>query len=446
MRVLSHVQIALGLLASLAYLLVFTADGAPLLWALLWAGSIALAAFAPLRPELGIAAYAAVLYGTPRYSDLFVMLARSQVLNLDVLLAVSGAGIWLTRAGWGHRPMASPVVVAIGFFCWVGASALAALAGPWDPAESIRHPPAFLVHALMLLLVASQILDRWQSWRTFVVALCVGVCVRALWQGADGLRLEGDIGPIALMMLPLCLVLAEHDPSRALRRVMLLASAGALPLVALTYNRASAVAFGVLSIVLLWRARRRPWILAGATGVLIVAGAWLAQTDYRDRFEQAWAELTDGGMGSVTERLELWRAGLAIVRDHPILGVGFGRYDEAATAYAPNVAGMVAHNSYVQVAAESGVPGLLAYLGLFVLVLARLQRLYRTASSPRVGGLATGLQSSVLVYLSAGLFISRHDMVLAYILVGGAAALTSQGAIDPARSEGPSVTTPVSTT
>ena len=74
---------------------------------------------------------------------------------------------------------------------------------------------------------------------------------------------------------------------------------------------------------------------------------------------------------AVIERLAHWQAALDMVRDHFWLGVGFGNYEPAYNQYAlinwPYPLGH-AHNYYLNLLAEVGVLGLLAYVGVWTAV------------------------------------------------------------------------------
>jgi O-antigen ligase len=256
-----------------------------------------------------------------------------------------------------------------------------------------------------------------------VIPFCVGLGVRGGWQGVDGIRLEGDIGPMSVMALPLCLLIARLPGRPAVRLAAAVASAGALALIGLTYNRASAVAFVATLVALAWGFRRQVWILVFVGVTSIGAAWWLANSPFAGRFRQVRGELLGESSGSVSERLELWRAGRAMAADHPILGVGIGHYPSELALYAPHLEGKAAHNSYVQMAAETGIPGAALYVALFagaVIVAGLVARRHRADAT---GLTAAAVQASLIGYLAASVFISRHDMVLAYILVGWVAAL-----------------------
>jgi putative inorganic carbon (HCO3(-)) transporter len=119
----------------------------------------------------------------------------------------------------------------------------------------------------------------------------------------------------------------------------------------------------------------------------------------------ATAEVTDANFAAI-ERLAHWGAALAMWRDHLWLGVGFGNYAAVYPAYAIgrwlDPLGH-AHNYYLNVAAETGLVGLLAY-GLFWLSAFRLGwRAVRRSTGFQRAVAAGGL--GVLVHLSL------HNMV-----------------------------------
>jgi len=112
------------------------------------------------------------------------------------------------------------------------------------------------------------------------------------------------------------------------------------------------------------------------------------------------AEITDANF-AVVERMAHWQSALAMWADHPWLGVGIGNYEPAYSHYAlplwPTPLGH-AHNYYLNVAAETGLLGLLAYLLLWSGALIGVWREVRRANG-WFFGLALGILG-VLVHLS----------------------------------------------
>ena len=77
---------------------------------------------------------------------------------------------------------------------------------------------------------------------------------------------------------------------------------------------------------------------------------------------------------SVSERFLIWRSAIEMIKDHPIMGVGFGKFeeyyqreyisDEAKERWQGH-----AHNTYLQLWAETGVIGLTIYCAMFGYIL-----------------------------------------------------------------------------
>ncbi len=70
---------------------------------------------------------------------------------------------------------------------------------------------------------------------------------------------------------------------------------------------------------------------------------------------------------SSTLRLALWESTIAMIVDKPLLGIGWGSYWLVYPEYDfflnnPNIKIFHAHNMYLNIAAEIGIPGLLAFL------------------------------------------------------------------------------------
>jgi O-antigen ligase len=115
------------------------------------------------------------------------------------------------------------------------------------------------------------------------------------------------------------------------------------------------------------------------------------------RFEDVRGMPINDANYAVLERMAHWQAALAMWRDNFWLGVGFGCYEPAYADYAlinwPIALGH-AHNYYLNLLAETGVLGLLTYLGLFGVVLVRLWRTTRVERGWR-RGLALGLLGAI---------------------------------------------------
>jgi O-antigen ligase len=151
-------------------------------------------------------------------------------------------------------------------------------------------------------------------------------------------------------------------------------------------HRWQGVALLLLAALLLW---------GGLTFNLLPAALAERITNFREdvTFGDARGVDINDANYAVIERLAHWQAALAMAREHFWLGVGFGNYEPAYREYAlinwPFPLGH-AHNYYLNLLAETGVLGLIAYVGVWAAVFWQaIQLLYRLDNLRR--GIALGL-------------------------------------------------------
>ena len=118
---------------------------------------------------------------------------------------------------------------------------------------------------------------------------------------------------------------------------------------------------------------------------------------------------------SASTRLEAWSAGLLMLKSSPVWGVGSGLFGDHHER--------VAHNSYVQCFAETGLVGYFLWLGLLVVTMTRLSRLADTTEDPTWARWARALRLSVFTFLFASLFLSRTTSPMLFFVLALPAAL-----------------------
>jgi O-antigen ligase len=163
---------------------------------------------------------------------------------------------------------------------------------------------------------------------------------------------------------------------------------------------------GLLGVLLVGLGLAAGWLLAANN--LLPAGvtARLAQVgDFVNVSDVTGIDITADNF-AIVERLAHWQAAEGMIRDYPWLGVGVGNYEVAYPRYSlinwPLALGH-AHMIYLNVLAETGLVGLLAY-GIFWLSVLALT--VRTIA--RTQGLARGL---ALGLLGAWVHLAAHQIV-----------------------------------
>lgn len=183
-----------------------------------------------------------------------------------------------------------------------------------------------------------------------------------------------------------------------------------------------AIALGVL---LFWRLPRRFWIVSIITALVVLGAAtWLRPSP------DVWLEwlLTSDTVGGTAVRLELWSRALYILQDFPFTGIGIGTFDQVTRVLyplfltSPETSLPHAHNLYLQMGMDYGIPGLVAFIGVVTIVVcAALDTVGRTRNTPD-GALAIGLFAGYVVYLIHGLTdavtFSTKSAVVVWMLTG----------------------------
>ena len=189
---------------------------------------------------------------------------------------------------------------------------------------------------------------------------------------------QSDPNSLAMTLalaLPMAWYLGMTYKNPILRWVCRVFIAVGVVAIGLTASRGGMVAATVaLMIVPLTMTKLSPGRLIAAVAMLTVSGA-LAAVYIPDRIVQRLAttgtEVEDLSLGG---RFKLWEAGFKALAERPLTGYGAGFWRNAVSPWlGPNP--QVAHNSFVSVAVETGIIGLLLYLGMFLAVFLALQRL-----------------------------------------------------------------------
>jgi putative inorganic carbon (HCO3(-)) transporter len=125
-----------------------------------------------------------------------------------------------------------------------------------------------------------------------------------------------------------------------------------------------------------------------------------------------------------------WQGALKVIDSHRILGVGAGNYAEAALDYSPTVqehsaakaaeeeglAG-AAHNTFLGVASQLGLVGLILFLGILFFAFTTAWLIAQTSD------LGTGIFLGLMVALIGGMALSWEDQKIVFILFGSVLAL-----------------------
>jgi putative inorganic carbon (HCO3(-)) transporter len=233
-----------------------------------------------------------------------------------------------------------------------------------------------------------------------------------------------DLAAVTILMLGPALALWASSARGSLIRWAALAGAAPLiVIVVLTQSRGAflaLIAIALPSAVAL--ARRRPRTVI-ALGALVALALYFAPAAFWTRMqglEKATSVTTIGEMdpeGSARQRFAVLQTATRIVRDHPVLGIGLGAYGLANAQYTPSLGNLDTHNTYLNILAETGAPGLIFFLALVISVLgtARVARRRAQRALPAQAEMLRWLQFGLIGFLIAGVFGSLSNLPLLYV-------------------------------
>jgi O-antigen ligase len=345
------------------------------------------------------------------------------------------------------------------FAALVGWAFLSAIASDWA-VESLQHTfdllkiwlIAFLtINAIrslfelrMLILVWVSLFALFPLRGTYFNYLAgIGEMGRFHWNFIFGN--PNDLGAFALFPLAFCAGLLNVERNKFIRFCALLGIPALLFLIVITQSRGVLLALATFAIIVFIRQRNR--VKLGLFGLVCGLMVLIAAP------EKVWSRVSGlaalaGGVERVTEidpeqsatgRYNIWRVAAHIIERNPIAGIGWGAYQSAHNQYYTDVSDLSihamgrrdTHSTYLRVAAESGIPSLLIFLG-FVWSTRRYvnrcaSRLSRTQPRERIFLLV--LAAGQLAYLQAGLFGSFAHLPFLYIysmvLIAAAELLTT---------------------
>lgn len=280
--------------------------------------------------------------------------------------------------------------------------------------SSLKELSKWLELVTVILLGAQYLRTRRQIW-TLVIIMCLSGISQAFYGYVQyffnigplafvrdaGLRVYGTFGqpnPYAgyiNMSLAIAIALMLLGRNWATR---LLAAGTVLILGTVEYLSQSrggeiAISLAIIFIVTLGIPMLRKLVAIGAVGTLGIIAAYLAgripehyllpilrilgliQISFTSPSSQDY---------STAERLAHWIAGIGMFIDHPFTGVGIGNYGDAYNKYHLtifiNSLGH-AHNYYINIAAETGLFGLVAFLLFLLSTFVAGERAYRGIST-----------------------------------------------------------------
>ena len=204
--------------------------------------------------------------------------------------------------------------------------------------------------------------------------------------------------------------------------------------VLLTYSRGAWLTLGVMALVTAAAWKHWTWRMVALTAVALAVVGIAAQDAFLARL------LSIRGMfnpadSSVALRWALWESTLAMIEEHPWLGLGWGSYRFVYPEYDffvqnPDVIIYHGHNTLLSLAAEIGIPGMLCFAVAWGMATVRALLAMHFADRPKKGaylGLGLALSGMAAFSLTDHVLFNIQVTATFWVLLALASAVPVRG-------------------
>jgi O-antigen ligase len=377
------------------------------------------AVVALFQPLIGLIIY--TIFSLVRPQQLFAFAGNlagiSEVIGVATLIGWVFKGL----GDWNFRRSSPHVWLLLGFFLFTCLSALFADNGLIAQDYVIQRLKIVVMFLVGLTLIDSMAWVRRLAWALVIAQGYVGFEMNLSYVNGYNLAAEngllGDNNSFAISMvggLGPAIFLGISAKQWWKKGVAFTCAALILHTVLLTFSRGGMLALIVTGAVVFVMMPKR---LSMLLPVVLAAGLTvrLMGPEVTARFMTTFAEGEERD-SSAESRLDLWADCLELVRRHPITGVGPSHFPLVAPEFGWPP-GKSAHSTWMQAAAELGVPATFFFLAFNVYGMWRGLVMARRHARDELGPFGLYVFSGMAGYIVAAQFVSIEGLELPYYTV-----------------------------
>ncbi|HET7340906.1 MAG TPA: O-antigen ligase family protein [Methylomirabilota bacterium] len=348
------------------------------------------------------------------------------VIKLLGLLGFAWAGLRLASGDPMVRRLRAPQVTLFGLFL-VAVTLLGIVHGTGFQYVIGRYI-AYLTFLPFLVMAVRTQADLGRVLKALVISYAVvfPYAVRQMIRFGErlgvGIYEANYLATILVLLVPLAFVFASQQRVPKRRWAWIGAGLVLIVMIYLTGSRGGFVGLVAAGVSFVYR--RRGFAAALAILLVLVASVLILPTELSTR---ALATLS-GDTSQLPSELEasnrahvgLFWAALRMISDNPFVGVGPLNFKDLSTAYTGLPEGNMAHNMFLEIAAEEGLPVFVLFLlllGTTFRALGAAARLRGGAEANELAGWAEGLRCGLTGYVIGGCFISAEYEKILWITV-----------------------------
>ena len=220
----------------------------------------------------------------------------------------------------------------------------------------------------------------------------------------------------AVLCVPLGFYLMLNGQKRLERWFCLGALLTTLGGIMVAASRGGFLGLVAASVILVWKSAHRFKNIAIVSGLLACFLLFSPSSPLERLLDPSRSDIEAQQI-----RLVVWRAGLRMIEEHPLFGVGVGNFERVVVEYEQDAnIKIMAHNTYIELAAELGIPGLLIFLTMVGFTFRSLNRIRSLAAKQEnqlVGLAAAGIAAGIVGFCVACFFVSAWFLKLFWLMI-----------------------------
>jgi O-antigen ligase len=248
-----------------------------------------------------------------------------------------------------------------------------------------------------------------------------------------------------VVTLPLAIWLTRYET----RRLWIWVGRICTPILAfavfLSQSRGGVLALAVMAALAWWNSHHKTKLLGYFVAATLFMFA-ISPGQMLQRLQQirVAGEAETGAEVSTRARVELAKAGVSMMAAHPLFGIGLGQFKSVEFHYNPVLTELepdpkIAHDTYVQLGAEGGIPTLALYVAILLLTLSVCRRSEKVPGIPEdLSALALSFQIGLIGIMVAEFFLTAQYIKEVWVLISLAPnlyAISLQAAAARAKTE-----------
>jgi len=270
---------------------------------------------------------------------------------------------------------------------------------------------------LLIILITLTLVDNLERLRWTILVLIgsyAWACLYMIreWMGNRGLRpgwIVGDsnfFATSAIFSMVLAFYFMRSEGPRWQKLYCCVCLMIMLLGTTLCASRGGFLGLCVAAPILAWETKNRVRNFVVLVGLLLAFSVLLPVSPLQRLLHPTYSEI-----GSQDAHEAAWKAGFRMIQTHPLGGIGTGLFKPYMPAYSDPGEKVVslAHNMFIEVAAEMGIPALIVFVLFLASCFFGLGRIRKLSTTPAmIKGAAGAMRAGVLGFSVAGCFVSEE--------------------------------------